>query len=59
MEARHGDFDETHRWIEWIDGFVAKLDPLTTPPTLPAASEESADALRPFMLEDGAPRTPN
>lgn len=51
MEARHGDVAETRRWIEWIDGFIAKLDPLTSPPTLPAAPEESVDALQPFMPE--------
>lgn len=49
IEARYGDVQETRRWIEWIDEFIDKLDPLTSPPTLPSAPEESVDALQPFM----------
>ena len=58
MEARFGDVEGTQQWIEWIDEFIDKLDPLTSPPTLPSVLEESADALQPFMPEGWSAEDP-
>lgn len=58
MEARFGEVEDTRRWIEWIDEFIDKLDPLTSPPTLPAAPEQSVDALQPFMPEGWSAKDP-
>lgn len=53
-DRRHGEVEETRRWIE----FIAKLDPLTSPPTLPTAPEESADVLQPFLPEGWSAEDP-
>jgi hypothetical protein len=50
LEERHGTNPESAEWIAWIRRYVdERLDPLATPPTMPAEPEISADDLKPFL----------
>lgn len=49
---------EAGAWIEWIGGFIDRLDPLTTTPTMPEAPEPSLEDLKEFLPRGVSPYGP-
>jgi hypothetical protein len=39
---------ESSNWIDWIRDFIARIDPLTAPPTMPTEPETAPEDLKPF-----------
>lgn len=58
LESTHGKHPGTESWIIWIDEHIKSLDPLSQPPVLPEAPEETVDALQPFMPEGWSAQSP-
>jgi hypothetical protein len=56
LDAAHRASPESSEWIDWIREFIARIDPLTPPPVMPAEPEITAEDLKPF-LPAGAART--
>jgi hypothetical protein len=51
VEAVYGDQPATTEWLAWAREYIARLDPLTEPPSMPGAPEPSADALQQHLPE--------
>lgn len=49
LEAEYGENDEAQPWIEWIRGYINRLNPLSSAPTLPEKAEISPEELKPFL----------
>lgn len=49
LEAEHGESDEAQPWIQWIRGYIDRLNPLGTAPPLPEKEEISPEELKPFL----------
>jgi hypothetical protein len=50
LEERHGTNPDSAEWIAWIRRYVdEEVDPLTSPPAMPAEPEISAADLKPFL----------
>jgi hypothetical protein len=58
LEAAHGATPDSLEWIEWIREFIARIDPLTSPPTMPAEPEIAAEDLKPFLPRGVSPAAP-
>lgn len=58
VDAAYGDRHETAEWLTWARTHILSLDPLTEPPTMPAAPEASPDALQPHLPEGWSARGP-
>jgi hypothetical protein len=58
LEADYGESDEAQPWIEWIRGYIDRLNPLGSAPTLPEKEEISPEELKPFLggLSPNGPR---
>lgn len=46
LATAHGEDPNTAEWLEWAREYTARLDPLTTPPTMPDPPEETPEALQ-------------
>jgi hypothetical protein len=59
LEAEYGENPESADWIAWIRRYLdERVDPLASPPTMPAAPEPRPDDLKPFLdgfSPDGPP----
>lgn len=52
LEERHGNHPEAAEWIAWIRRYVdERLDPLASPPAMPAEPEIKPDDPKPFLGE--------
>jgi hypothetical protein len=49
LEAAHGGNPASSDWIDWIREFIARTDPLRSPPTMPPEREISPEELKPFL----------
>jgi hypothetical protein len=49
LEAAHGASAESAEWIEWVREYIRRLDPLQSPPSMPAEPEISREDLKPFL----------
>lgn len=50
LEATYGDARESAEWIAWIRRYIDEhLDPLASPPVMPAEPEVRPDDLKPFL----------
>lgn len=49
LEEAHGETDAAAAWIEWIRGYVERLDPLRSLPTMPETPDISREDLKPFL----------
>jgi hypothetical protein len=49
LEVAHGESAESAEWIAWIRSYIAKRDPLTNAPEMPASPDISRDDLKPFL----------
>jgi hypothetical protein len=49
LEEAHGDEPEAAESIEWVRGFITRLDPLNRAQTMPEPAEIGADDLKPFL----------
>jgi len=49
LEESYGDEPDAVEWIEWVRGFIARLDPLNRAQTMPEPAEISAEDLKPFL----------
>jgi hypothetical protein len=49
LEEAHGEAPASAEWIEWIRGFITRIDPLSTPPSMPDVLEPSREDLKPFL----------
>jgi hypothetical protein len=58
LKEAHGTSPEAREWIEWIGGFIERLDPLTTAPGMPAAPEPSHEDLKEFLPRGVSPYGP-
>jgi hypothetical protein len=58
LEQSHGESPESAAWIEWVRGFIARVDPLASPPTMPEEREVSREDLKPFLPQGVSPYGP-
>jgi hypothetical protein len=58
LEAAHGASSESAEWIDWIRDFITRLDPLHSPPSMPAEPEISREDLKPFLPSGVSPYGP-
>jgi len=58
LEAAHGASPESSEWIEWIREFIARIDPLTAPTTMPTEPEIAPEDLKPFLPAGVSPYGP-
>lgn len=52
LERAYGDRSETGEWLAWARGYLARIDPLREPPTMPEPPEATTYALQQH-LPDG------
>ena len=57
VEERHGQDPRARGWLTWAGDHLARLDPLSSTPSMPTVPDPSPEQLRPFMPQVGA-RTP-
>lgn len=59
LEAKYGDNPDSADWIAWIKGYLdERLDPLASPPTMPARPDATPDDLKPFLSGGLSPYGP-
>lgn len=49
LEAAHSEHPETATLLTWARRYIEAIDPLSTPPALPATPEPTAEALQPYL----------
>jgi hypothetical protein len=49
LQAAHSDTVESTEWIEWVRDYITHVDPLQSPPSMPAEPEISREDLKPFL----------
>jgi len=49
LEETHGEKPEAAEWIDWVRGYVERLDPLNASQQLPTPQEINPDDLKPFL----------
>lgn len=49
LEEAHGAEPEAGEWIDWVRGYIERLDPLSRSQQLPTPEEISAEDLKPFL----------
>jgi hypothetical protein len=52
VDTDYGSRSDTAEWLAWARGYVAQIDPLNKPPTMPEPFEATPEALQPY-LPDG------
>lgn len=58
MERGHGGDPQCIEWIEWARAFAAKVNPLSTTPSMPELPEETPEALQEFLPDGWSVRGP-
>jgi hypothetical protein len=58
LEGAHGASPVSSEWIDWIREFIARIDPLASPPTMPAEPEIGPEDLKPFLPAGVSPYGP-
>lgn len=60
LQARHGNDPAATEWIDWIRKYVDEtLDPLATPPSMPALPDAPASAIAPYLRKGFSPYGPS
>jgi hypothetical protein len=49
VEATHGDDLEAAEWIEWMRGFISRLNPISRTARMPEVPEPDPSDLKPFL----------
>lgn len=58
LKEAHSESVDSAAWIDWITGFIERLDPLTSPPAMPDMPEPSHEELRAVLLQGVSPYGP-
>jgi len=58
LKETHSGSVESSEWIEWIAGFIERLDPLTSPPAMPVVSEPTHEELKALLPQGVSPYGP-
>jgi hypothetical protein len=51
VDTAYGSRPDTAEWLAWARGYVAQIDPLNRPPTMPKPIEATPEALQPYLPE--------
>ncbi len=58
LKETHSESVESAAWIDWIGGFIERLDPLTSPPVMLEVPEPSHEELKALLPQGVSPYGP-